>query len=473
MPPLLALSIWFVLLLLLFRFDPAQPPETSWTLWIPITWMFFVASRLPSQWLGRQSGTVATALEEGNALDRTIWFALLVLALGILLSRSLEWGDLIARNLALVVYISFAFLSIVWSDFAFVAFKRWIRDLGTYLMVLIILSDHCPAEALRTFLRRLCYLTIPLSIILVKYFPAIGRTYEEWTGLAIYVGVTTSKNMLGVACLVSGMFFFWDAATHWCDRHHQQTRRLLTVDIAFILMTLYLLRLSHSATSALCLGIGWLVIALARSRAGERHTTLVKALIPVSFVLYVILGFGLGLNATLAEMVGRDPTLTDRTRIWSILFGLHTNPLVGTGYESFWLGSRLDVIQQKGAGAINEAHNGYLEVYLNLGAIGLLLLIVFIASAYRTICNREFRDESFSLTLGLMTVVLFYNLTEAAFKHGLMWCALLLGGIVVSRYEEDLLPSVKPSEKEDLEQPTNDQYPEWGRGSFQPAHWNS
>ena len=66
---------------------------------------------------------------------------------------------------------------------------------------------------------------------------------------------------------------------------------------------------------------------------------------------------------------------------------MHTNPLVGTGYESFWLGPRLkDVWAQTGAG-INEAHNGYLEVYLNQGLIGLVLLGGFLIASYRTICR--------------------------------------------------------------------------------------
>jgi hypothetical protein len=83
MPPSLALFIWFLLLVLLLRFDPAKVPGTSWTLWVPVIWISIVASRLPSQWLGGQFGTDAQVLEEGNALDRTIWLALLVLAVAI------------------------------------------------------------------------------------------------------------------------------------------------------------------------------------------------------------------------------------------------------------------------------------------------------------------------------------------------------------------------------------------------------
>src|SRR5208282_5879127 len=86
----------------------------------------------------------------------------------------------------------------------------WFRDLGNYVVILVVLSDPHPVDAVRALLRRLCYLLVPLSIVLIKYFPFVGRQYSDWSGASFIVGVTTSKNMLGVVCLVSGLFFFWD-----------------------------------------------------------------------------------------------------------------------------------------------------------------------------------------------------------------------------------------------------------------------
>src|SRR5208337_2713975 len=138
MPPSLALLLWAVLLLGLLCFDPARDPGTSAALWVPLIWMFIVGSRLPSQWLGSsQMGYSAVALEEGNSLDRTIFSVLILLAIGILMSRSFQWGAFFGRNVALTAFLSFALLSVVWSDFPFVTFKRWFRDLGNYLVILV------------------------------------------------------------------------------------------------------------------------------------------------------------------------------------------------------------------------------------------------------------------------------------------------------------------------------------------------
>ena len=262
----------------------------------------------------------------------------------------------------------------------------------------------------------------------------MGKQYDSWTGQDYFVGVTTSKNMLGVLCLVSGLFFFWDLLTRWSDRKERRTRRILLVDVAFLAMTLWLLRMADSATSSVCLALGCAVIAAAHSKTVKRHPALLTVSIPVGICLYLLLEFAFGISviAVLAEVVGRNPDLTGRTDIWSVVLSTGTNPLVGAGYESFWLGPRLRWVWEKTGITINEAHNGFLEVYLNQGLIGLFLLAGFLVGSYRTICRRVGALSSLgSLSLALWTVLLFYNVTESAFRGHLMWVAFLLGVIAL------------------------------------------
>jgi O-antigen ligase len=432
MPPTLALALWLVLLLALLRFDPAKEPSTSPALWVPVMWMFIMGSRLPSQWLGAQSFEAEQALETGNPLDRVVYFALILLAMGILISRGFKWDVFLKRNGALVLFLLFALISVLWSDFTFVAAKRWFRDLGNYLMILVVLSDAHPTEAIRIFLRRIHYFLVPLSVLLVKYYAQIGKHYNPWTGAPEFVGAATSKNTLGVLCLMSGIFFFWDTVSRWSQRKDKQTKRILLVNLAFMAMTVWLLDMSKSATSSVCLVIGCLVIVATHSGWGQRHTGLIKVMMPTSFILYLILAFGLGLNGELASRIGRDPSLTGRTNIWQAVLSTNTNPVVGTGYESFWLGPRLLQVW-KLAGPVTEAHDGYLDVYLNLGVIGLALLIILLVSSYRAICKKLTPYSSLaSLFVALWTIALFYNMTEAAFKPSFMSLTFLLGSIAVA-----------------------------------------
>jgi exopolysaccharide production protein ExoQ len=433
MPPSVALVLWVTFVVALLRFDPARERRPSVALWVPTLWIFIMETRLPSQWLGGQIGQAAVAMEEGNPIDRVVYAALIVLAIGILVTRSFDWGSFFTRNLALTAFVFFALVSVCWSDFPLVAFKRWFRDLGNYLAILVALSDPRPMAALRTLLRRVYYLLLPLSVLLIKYYPAMGKQYDFWSGVNSYVGATTSKNMLGALCLVAGLFFFWDTLMRWPERKQRQTKKIILVNGLFMAQTLWLLNLSNSATSRVCLLLGCVVIAAARSKSSRRRPNLIKWMIPAFLCLYVILAFGLDLNSTLAGAVGRDPTFTGRTNIWNAVLSTHTNWLVGTGYESFWLGPRLSHVWAL-AGTVNEAHNGYLELYLTQGVIGLLLLAWLLISTYRAICGRlDAVSDIGPFGCALWTIALFYNMTESAFKAPFMCLTFLLGTLVLPR----------------------------------------
>jgi len=127
--------------------------------------------------------------------------------------------------------------------------------------------------------------------------------------------------------------------------------------------------------------------------------------------------------------LGKDPTIHGRTEIWSLVLGLHTNPWVGTGFESLWLGPRLEKMWAALPNFhANEAHNGYLEVYLNLGWTGIFFIAILLVTGYKRITSGIRRNpEKASLFLGFLLCTLFYAFSEAAFRTlTVSWAFLLL-----------------------------------------------
>ena len=430
MPPQIALALWFVLLLALFWFDRTSTRKASPALWIPVLWVAIIGSRLPSQWIGIR-GDAAEAMNEGNGFDRVVYTGLIALALAILSRRSFAWSQFVAKNLALTLILVYSLISCTWSDFGFVAFKRLFRDVGLYLAIVVALTDSSGLGGARVLLRWVCFLLMPLSVLLIKYFE-MGRTYDHWTGQVYFIGATTSKNMLGVLCLVGGLFFIWDTLTRLKDRTDPGRRRAVLVNLVFIGMTLWLLSMAGSATSSVCLAIGASTLFAAQTKIVRRRPALLTVAIPFAMTFYVVLEFAFGINImdAVAVAAGRDPDLTGRTNIWEVVLAMGTNPLLGAGYESFWLGPRLEWIWER-AGGVNEAHNGFLEVYLTLGFIGLALYVLFLFGSYWKIA-RLMKSSSFaSLSLSLWTVLIFYNVTESALRGHLLWIAFLLGAIAV------------------------------------------
>jgi O-antigen ligase len=105
--------------------------------------------------------------------------------------------------------------------------------------------------------------------------------------------------------------------------------------------------------------------------------------------------------------------------------------LFGTGFESFWLGERIEQFWRSYWWHPNQAHNGYLEIFLNLGWVGVALLAAVMAGAARNIWRTFGRNqEAARLSLTLLVVATLYNMTEAAFKSfHLVWIAFLLAAV--------------------------------------------
>src|SRR4030095_14089997 len=121
---------------------------------------------------------------------------------------------------------------------------------------------------------------IPLSVILIKYYPGIGVVYDQWLGMPAIVGVAPDKNALGGLCLTSGIFFFWDVCRRWPLRRNRSTKRTILVDVAFLGMTLWLLKLANSATSLACLVAGSFLIVVMHSRSIKTRPMWLKIAIP-------------------------------------------------------------------------------------------------------------------------------------------------------------------------------------------------
>jgi O-antigen ligase len=395
-----------------------------------------------SQWLGQVGEATGKNFEEGNSFDAAVFASLLVVGLVILLGRErrARLVAILRKNKPLIFFFLYCLVSVMWSDYPVVALKRWIKALGDLTMVLIVLTDFDPVASLSQFLARPGFVLVPLSILLIRYYPSLGREYSPWTGEVFNIGVATGKNGLGYVCLIFGLGYVWSLLGAIRSRELPRAAGPVISKVATLALTFWLFRLAHSATSFGCFMIGSGLIMVTRLRSLTRKPVLVNLMVAV--LLFVVV-YGLLINPSvgLVEAVGRDSTLTGRTDIWKDVLPLTVNPLFGAGYESFWLGPRLEKIWSNSwSERPNQAHNGYLEVYLDLGWVGLALLGLVMTWGYWNIL-RTLRSYSAigRLKLAFFVVATIYNLTEHGFRElHLVWIIFLLAVTVIpdSRLQE-------------------------------------
>jgi O-antigen ligase len=446
LPPAVATIIYAIGICGLFYLDRHKDSRISNAIWIPAVWLFLISSRPISFWLGMApnvEGIEGTqAYVEGSPLDRNVFIFLLLAALVVLVGRSGRVGSLLRKNVLILLYFSFCAISIFWSDFPLVAFKRFIKALGDLAMVLIILTEPDPLAALKRLFTGLGFLLFPLSILFIKYYPEIGRRLTmSWT--LEPTGVTTQKNELGLDCMMYGVLFLWMIVSVYREREHPRRWSRLLAYGTIVGMIIWLLSQCNSTTSITGL-ISAGVVTWVASRPSRKPAVVHVLVLAVLGMAVTALFFDPG--GGMVQTLGKDPTLTGRTEIWGLVLGLHTNAWVGTGYESFWLGQRLTKLQNALPNLlINEAHNGYLEVYLNLGWAGVCFIAVLLLTGYkRVIAGIRGNPEKASLFLGFLLCLLFYSFTEAAFRMmTLGWIFLLL--IMVAGSQAVLFRSVPPT----------------------------
>src|SRR5579863_150693 len=434
MTPAIATAVFVIGILSLFLLDRDREVRTSSALWIPILWLLINGSRAVSTWPQQSSagGTAGDEYIDGSPLDRAVFLTLLIVGLIVLLRRGPQVTKLLWANAPIILFFAFCLASIFWSDYTFIAFKRWTKAIGDIVMVLIVFTDLEPEAALKRLILRAGYVLVPLSVLFIKYYPDLGRSLNQWSWNFMYSGVSTTKNGLGTTCLVCGLVPLWRFFAVYRDKEEPRRGGKMAAYTAMVVMVLWLFFTADSMTSLSCFLMAGGLILVTNIRAFEGKPWVAHFLIAVMLSLSLFaLFFDTGGN--IVGSLGRDSTMTGRTGIWKAVLSVGGNPLIGTGFESFWMGERLHRVWDLTAKGIQEAHNGYLEVYLNLGWIGIGLLALVIASGYRNAVAVYRRNaDAGRIRLAFIAVALVYNFTEAGFRMmDPVWIAFLLAAFAI------------------------------------------
>lgn len=385
----------------------------SKALWIPFIWMFLSGSRYVSQWLSLGSPIVsADAYLEGSPVDRAIFLVLILAAVFVLVRRRLQWSELLMNNWGIWLFFIFGVISIGWSDYPDVSFKRWIKTLGTVCMALVILTEERPYDAIGIVFRRLAFILVPLSILFIKYYPEMGRAYHM--GQPMFTGVSFQKNGLGELCMIFGIYFCWALFFGHREGKESDSRPHFLISILFLTMIAWLTYMAGSATALACLSAAIGLLLVGRLPVMTMEPPRILWFCVACIVLYGITELVFDVKGTLIAMLGRKPDFTSRVPMWEGLIAMNEHPFSGYGWESFWLGERLTRAVERWG--MRNAHNGYLELYLNLGLMGLLLLLMWIFCGLKNVLRHLTIDYPPALLrLSFILVVVLFSWTEISF----------------------------------------------------------
>lgn len=425
----LLLFAFIVCLLWLFYRDGKERVLVSPAAWVVVAWAVLHGTRPVTSWFAGvdPDSFRLESRDEGNPVEALVNVVLIIAGLVVLGRRGIRLPAIIRDNKWLFVFYLFWLMSIMWSDYPLITFKRVLKDLGAVIMVLVVLTERDPGEAIRAVCARLAYASIPLSILMYRYYPNWGRTYVGYKhDTQMFVGVATQKNTLGILAFVGAVFLLWDFLERRGKQKSAAEKISFASGILVLLMCWYLLLTINSVTSLICGVFGSALIIVFSVPWIRRNPGRVEAFGFGTVMVLWLFDAMFNIKEAFVQSLGRDMTLTTRTDIWSIVTTYQDNPLGGAGFNTFWAGRR-QVLLDESTGGIIQAHNGYLETYLNGGWVGVGLLFVLLLSAYMRIRKQLVTGiPEGSIRFVVLLMALISNYSEASFsKVGLLWLVTL------------------------------------------------
>jgi O-antigen ligase len=371
-------------------------------------WPFYIAvffSLLPL-------GAGPDGASEGSFLRQLVWGSIFTCAALVIIRRP-ERRELVinALPLSLLCFVLYVSVSIAWSPAPYVSFKRALQVLG-----IVVLAASLVAGGGSTY--RIHRLATPVLALVMVLAIAFAATFPSFAFSDIgFRAFMATKNNFGQFAVIAVIF----AAGYMAIE-----RRNKLACMAIVIVGLAGLGLSRSVTASASL---LAVVSFLSLRAFIRSVLpgwwrfflgTAMVFLVIIYLILILTGFpSLGdLLEVVFQATGRDLSLSGRTDLWGLMWiEAMKHPWLGTGYGGFWLG--LDGMSGQIAylvrwGYPGQAHNGYLDIFNELGLVGGLLLMAFLASHAHNLAMLSKKDRGlYSFHAAIFIAILTMNIAEA------------------------------------------------------------
>ncbi len=370
----------------------------------------------------------------GQAIVLSVWTVAGLLMLRHFRAVMVGW-----RTIAFTAaFTCFSMASFLWSQDASVTLRKSVFLLLTTAFGIYLGRRYSLERQLRMISMAALLISF-LSICFALLLPRYGLDHDVHEG--VWVGVFTQKNVCA-----REMLFLLVCLLPYAPVY----QRMRWVRRAGIVCVLAVIAGTQSKTAwlltAIALGFFPALRKVRQASAGLVATALTATGILVGAVVVIAAS---ALPRVMALLSGGDVTMTGRTEIWSaVMQAILKRPMLGYGFAAFWLslrGESANIILAL-RWAVPAAHNGFLEIWLQLGAVGLALfgvgLLQAVRRAFAAMYVPSFTTAAWPLAVLLLAIV--YNLDESSWMQAndflwILYVATLVN--LAGAKEEKLAPS--------------------------------
>lgn len=392
--------------------DP-MPPQPGWLegFYILVALLLVTQALVPLVHFG---GTSAESLGDSNPVTLLSALVVYAIALLLLLRRPRAMLQTVRIDPLLIILFMLPVMSIIWSVDQEATLRRAIALVMTGIFCVYIAQRLSPDEFLRRLLLAL-FIGGVLSLLYTAAFPADAIEHSS-INTGSWKGVYGHKAMLGrIAAIAVTVSIYvrprypWESMMRW----------------ATIAIFLFLSIQSQSRASWLMMMGGICFMLLIAILRNGRLSNGIKLAVAIFVGSVTLLCVAVMFDAIVLQL-GRDSTFSGRTSLWegAVAVARESHPVLGAGYRAFWTETGaaevrnyiVDWVRLPGHG-----HNGYLDVWLELGYVGVALFSVFVIVTIWRLANRVLKepDQPAWAAFSIFFFVFLLNNASmsAAFKH--------------------------------------------------------
>lgn len=329
----------------------------------------------------------------------------------------LRWRKVLAvlmRERYISVYLGIFLLSYFWSDFPQDTLKYGLSGVGATAFGLYLATRYTPKEQMKILFWTFALMLIS-SIVMAIAVPQYGFMSGLHEGALR--GIFGHKNGFGDKMVLATLIFL----IQLLDRKSKNNSWLLWI---YVLVAITCVVLSKSGNALLGLAIMLTLFFIARILR-SRYEIMISAFLSFAIVGLAGMAWFSGNQEVFFSAIGEDATLTGRTEIWKYVWDqIQQRPWLGYGYKGFW--HYLDggsayvnlAFGPYGTSGVPHAHNGFLEILLATGVLGLSVFVIgYLINLVKAIALvRQSRDMETLWPLLYLIYVIVSNLVENPIK---------------------------------------------------------
>ncbi len=295
-------------------------------------------------------------------------------------------------------------------------FTTCLRLLITVVFALWM-ADHYQVKRLLELICKAQGIYVAINLFLLLCFRQYGYYYDE-EGRYLFRGLASRKNALGEEMAFGIVLLI----TLFCLKKREKEK--ISLSLWIVLAAQGVILLETDAVGALFTASIPILYVLFHDKMQGRlprlHWSYIYIVVSVGFLVVSLTV--LPVLAPVFDLFGKDATLSNRTTMWEeiIPFMIDNHTFTGYGMLMFWNDkSALKALQDQFGrdtwfrSMTYGSHNTLLEMWLDVGLIGLALYFLVILYSFRRI--RTFTEEQYLACSAFMIPIMIRGLTERSY----------------------------------------------------------